>query len=264
VNCLFSVIVLLATAGPAPEIIAHRGESFDAPENTMAAFRLAWERKVAAIELDVHLTQDGQLICCHDPDTERIAGKKFIIKNSRFEKLRELDAGSWKGDQWKGEKMPTLDEALASIPAKGRCFIEIKVGPEAVPPVVKSIKQSGKPLEQFVIISFKADTVAESKRLLPKVEAYFLASFKQDEATGVWSPPVEDLIKQAKSIQADGLDLSFKGPLTQESVKQIKAAGLKFFVWTIDDAAIARRYAAWGADGITTNRAAWLSEQIRR
>src|SRR5687768_12050974 len=77
VNSFYSLILLLATAGGSPELISHRGESHDAPENTMAAFRLAWEREVPAIELDVHLTKDGQLIVCHDPDTERTTGKKL-------------------------------------------------------------------------------------------------------------------------------------------------------------------------------------------
>ena len=160
--------------------------------------------------------------------------------------------------------MPTLEEALATIPDQGRCFIEIKVGPEAVPAVVTAIKNSGKRPEQLVIISFKAATVAESKRRLPQIKAYFLSGFKKDKQTGVWAPTVDELIQQAKAVQADGLDLSHEGPIDEAAIKRIKAAGLQFFVWTVDDLAVARKYAAWGAEGITTNRAAWMSEQLAK
>lgn len=261
-NAFFSFLLLIIAAGPTPELVAHRGESFDAPENTLAAFRLAWERKVPAIELDVHLTKDGQLIICHDKDTKRTTGRNLSIKDSTLEQLRKLEAGRWKGTQWAGEKLPTLDEALSTVPDGGRCFIEIKVGPEAVPPVVKSIKASGLLPKQLVIISFKAETVAEAKRQLPDIEAYYLSGFKQDKATGKWTPGVDELIDQAKAIRADGLDLSYEGPIDREFVRRIKDAGLKFFVWTIDDALIAQRYVGWGADGITTNRAEWLAPQL--
>jgi glycerophosphoryl diester phosphodiesterase len=263
-NPLFAIVLSIALAGSPPPMIAHRGESFDAPENTMAAFRLAWQRDVEAIELDVHLTRDGKLILCHDADTERTTGQKLIIKNSDYRQLRQLEAGSWKDPRWKGEAMPSLDEALATIPERARCFIEIKVGAEAVPAVAASIKASGKRPEQLAIISFQDTAIAEAKRQLPQIKAYYLASFKQDKKTKEWKPTVQELIDQAKGMHADGLDLSFKGPLDAESVKQIKAAGLEFYVWTVDDIEVAQKFADWGADGITTNRAAWLREQLSK
>src|SRR3954447_1104654 len=92
-------ILWLAT-GKDVEIVAHRGESADAPENTMAAFRLAWERKDDAIELDVHLTRDEVLLVSHDADTARTTGIAKVIKDSTMEELRALDAGRWKGPRW--------------------------------------------------------------------------------------------------------------------------------------------------------------------
>jgi glycerophosphoryl diester phosphodiesterase len=259
---LIHALALLTLAGPSPELIAHRGESYDAPENTMAAFHLAWKRNVKAIELDVHLTKDGQLVICHDKDTNRTTGREFVIKESRLEQLRPLDAGRWKDERWSGEKMPTLAEALATIPNGARCFIEIKVGPEAVPATVKAIRECAKSPKQLAIISFKAETVAEAKRRLPEIDAYFLADFKQDKETGAWSPSVDELIQQAKQVRADGLDLSYKGPVDRAFVKRIKEAGLKCYVWTVDEPAIARQFADWGVDGITTNRAAWMATQL--
>jgi glycerophosphoryl diester phosphodiesterase len=258
------LLVHTATAAePTVELIAHRGESADAPENTLAAFRLAWERGVKAIELDVHLTKDGTLILCHDADTRRTTGVKKSIVETSLDELRTLDAGSWKDERWAGEKLPTLDEALATIPEAGCCFIEVKVGPEAVPALVEAVRASGKRPEQLVIISFKAPVIAEAKRQLPELKAYYLAEFKPDKQSGELKPTIDELIETAKSINADGLDLSFKGPIDAEFVNQVKAAGLKMYVWTVDDPETAQRMASAGVDGITTNKAAWLREQLR-
>lgn len=256
------VVMLLAT-GKDVEWIAHRGESADAPENTMAAFGLAWERGVKAIELDVHLSKDGVLIVSHDADTKRTTGVSKLIKESTHEELRSLDAGRWKGPRWAGEKMPTLGEALATIPEGARCFIEVKVGPEAVPALVDAVRRSGKRPEQLTVISFQAETVAEAKRKLPELKAYYLASFQRDKKTGDWQPGVDALIARAKALGADGLDLSSKGPIDRAFVQKVKAAGLGLYVWTVDDPAEARSLIEAGVDGVTTNKAGWMKEQLR-
>lgn len=244
------------------EIIAHRGESADAPENTMAAFQLAWDRDVDGIELDVHLTKDGRLVVIHDGDTMRTTGVLKTVKDSTLEELQQLDAGKWKGPQWEGEKLPVLEDVLATIPEGKRCFIEIKVGPEALPATVKAIEASGKSPEQLAIISFKPETIAEAKRQLPEIPAYFLASFRQGWYNGEWMPTVESLIQTAKEINADALNVSFKGPIDRDFLEQTREAGLGFFVWTVDDADEARRLLRLGVDGITTNKAQWIREQL--
>jgi glycerophosphoryl diester phosphodiesterase len=254
----------LAMAAAPVELISHRGESADAPENTLAAFRLAWERKVPSIELDVHLTKDGKLICCHDADTKRTTGVDKKIVESTAAELQQLDAGSWKDESFRGERMPLLEEALATIPRDGCCFIEIKVGPEAVPPLVEAVKTSKRRPEQLVIISFQEETIAEAKRQLPELTAYFLESFKRDKQTRQWTPTIEEVIATAKKISADGLDLSYKGPLDATVVEKIKSVGLACYVWTIDDLEIARQMIDAGVDGITTNKAAWLREGLHK
>jgi glycerophosphoryl diester phosphodiesterase len=175
----FAVLVgfyamIASASGPLPEIVAHRGESHDAPENTIAAFKLAWERNDDIIELDVHLTKDGKAIICHDADTKRTCGPEYKIKDTMLDVLRKLDAGSWKGPQWKDEKLPLLDEVLKGIPSGKKCFVEIKVGPEAVPAVAQSIHSSGKKRNQFVIISFNPQTIAAAKKQMPDIPAFFL------------------------------------------------------------------------------------------
>ncbi len=261
---LAQLVLALAAAGSSVEIIAHRGESADAPENTLAAFRLAWNRQVTTIELDVHLTMDNELVVSHDKDTKRTTGIQKIIKDSPAAALRVLDVGRWKDASFAGETMPTLSEALATIPPEGRCFIEVKVGPEAIPRLVEVVERSKKSPAQLAVISFQADTIAESKRRLPKLAAYYLASFKQDKKTGQWKPPLDDLIRTAQEIKADGLDLSFEGPLDEAAVRKIKDAGLRLYVWTVDDPEVARRLVNWGVDGITTNKARWLKDALTK
>jgi glycerophosphoryl diester phosphodiesterase len=264
---LTALLVAAAIGFPEParpvEVIAHRGESADAPENTVAAFGLAWKRGADAIELDVHLSRDGQPVVIHDADTKRVAGAPGLkVVETPLAELRQLDAGAWKGPDWSGERMPVLAECLATVPDGKRCFIEIKVGPEAVPAVARAARDSGRRPEQLPIISFKADTVAAAKRLLPQHRAYLIARFKQDKETKIWSPTVDELIRQAKATHADGLDLSWDGPLTRDDVAKIKAAGLAFYVWTVDDPAVARRFVSWGADGVTTNKAGWMKRRL--
>lgn len=249
-------------APPGPELVAHRGESADAPENTMAAFRLAWQRGDPAIELDVHLSKDGKLIVSHDANTKRVTGVDRVIKDSTVEELRALDAGKWKGERWAGEKLPLLEEVLAALPDGRRCFIEIKIGPEAVPELAKVVRTSGKKPGQLVIISFQADAIAEAKRQLPQLKAYFLAGLKKDAATGAFTPTVESLIQRAESIHADGLDLSFTGPVDPEAVRQMKTAGLGVYAWTVDNPQRAQELIAAGVEGITSNRAAQLRTQL--
>src|SRR5688500_1798327 len=193
--------MMLAADDKKVEWIAHRGESYLAPENTLAAYKLAWELGGAdSGELDVHLTRDGQLILIHDKDTKRTTGVELIVKDSTLAQLQALDAGSWKDPKYAGEKMPTLADALATIPDGKRMFIEVKVGPEAVPELVRVIKASKKSANQLPIISFNAETLREAKRALPEHKCYYLSSFKQHKETQHWTPTVEELIATAKSI----------------------------------------------------------------
>lgn len=266
------MLALSLLAADPVELIAHRGESADAPENTLAAFRLAWERKVAAIELDVQLSKDGRLVVCHDGDTKRTTGVAKTIRDTLWADLKELDAGRHfvdrdrvdrdRGENYRGEKLPLLEDALSTIPDGARCFIELKVGPEAIPALVKAVEGCGKRPEQLAVISFNAAAVAEAKKQLPQLKAYYLSGFKQD-GDGQWMPTAEQLIEQAKKLNADGLDLSHQGPIDADFVRLVKEAGLELYVWTVNNPDDARKFARLGVDGITTDKAAWLREELK-
>ncbi len=257
-------ILAMAQTALAADIVAHRGASEDAPENTLAAFRLAWRQDAEAIELDVHATKDGQLICLHDATLTRTAGVKKKIADLTLDQVRLLDVGAWKSAQYKGERLPTLAEALAVVPAGKRVLIEVKVGPEVVPAVAKAIAESGLKPAQVAIIAFDAEVIAAAKAAMPRLKAFWLVAFKLKD--GKWSTTHDQVMQTLHRIKADGLDVGF-APESLEMVNQILAdrlrqANLELHVWTVDDPGLARKAIALGARSITTNRPAKLRQAI--
>ena len=105
------------------EIIAHRGASYIAPENTLASINLAWELKADGVEIDVHQTKDKRIILLHDNTAERTAGKDLTVSKTSSAKLRKLDAGILKSKEFAGQKIPFLEEVIQAIPDNGKLFV---------------------------------------------------------------------------------------------------------------------------------------------
>lgn len=243
------------------ELLAHRGESYIAPENTLAAINLAWEKGATAVEIDIYLTKDQKIILSHDKSTARCSGIDLMIAETDSAELRKLDVGKWKGDEYAGVKMPFLDEVLATLPKGGKILIEVKCGPEILPLLRDTLDASGK-RSQVVIISFNLDVVTQSKPIMPDVPAYWLQMMKKDATTGEWLPYDEDrLIQTALDNGLDGLDLHY-AMVTKEFAAAIKAAGLALWTWTVNDPSEAKHQAELGVDGLGTDRCAWMKEQI--
>lgn len=247
----------------AQAIVGHRGASHDAPENTVAAFRLALKQGADGFETDFHLSSDGQLACIHDPDTERVAGEKHVVKDTSLDALRKLDVGAWKDPKWHGEHISTFAEVLGEVPEGKLIYIELKTGPEIVKPLLVGLDASSLKPEQTIVIAFDADTIAEVEKLRPELKTYWLVRYKQDDA-GVWSPTAEEVISTLKRIKADGLDTQAETKVVDRVfVDKLRAAGpFDFQVWTVDDPKVARFYKNLGATGITTNRPGWLRKQL--
>jgi glycerophosphoryl diester phosphodiesterase len=255
--------MLIAQAATAIEIIAHRGYSAKAPENAVSAFKLAWENGTDACELDMHLTRDGKIIISHDKDTKRTTGVLKVIAETTFDELRTLDAGSWKGPQWAGEKMPTLEECLATMPAgKKRFVLEIKCGPEVVPALTKALEPYRDRADQLAIISFNFEAAAAAKKSLPWVKNYFLVGGKDKQKKQ--RTDVTPYIEQAKGAGLDGLDLGKDWPWTPAMVKQIRDAGLAVLVWTVNLPEEIARFKALGVDGITTDDPVLVREVLEK
>lgn len=259
----FIFIVLgITLAAPAQMIIAHRGASHDAPENTLTAFNLAWEQGADGIEGDFHLTRDGKIICGHDKDMKRTGGSNMEIATSTFDDLRKLDVGSWKHAKFAKEKMPTLVEVFATVPAGKKIFIEIKCGPEIVPQLQKEVEGAKLKPEQMIVISFNADVIAAVRKQIPSIKAHWLTSYKQDKATGQWSPSIEQVIATLKRIDASGLDTNAHALIDDAFVKALRGEKYELHCWTVDEPALARRFIKLGVDSITTNKPAWLRKQL--
>lgn len=247
------------------EIIAHRGASHDAPENTLAAIELGWRQGADAVEIDVRLSADGRLVVIHDDNTRRTAGWNKSVARQTLAELRRLDAGSWKGARWRGERIPTLAEALDSIPSgQGkRLFVEIKCPASCVPEFVRVFKASGKRPTGVVPIGFDRDTMRLLKSALPRLETARVVRFDRNQVTARWTPRPADVIKQIKQAGLDGLDCGANGPINRDFVARAHGAGLKVYVWTVDKPEVARRLRDCGIDGLTTNRPGWLREQLK-
>lgn len=256
---LASIALVVSTR--AVDIVAHRGASYDAPENTMAATNLAWQQKADAVETDIYLGKDGKLIVFHDrPSAKRTTGRDVPITSLTQAEARELDAGSWKNPKYKGEKIPLLEEQIRSIPRGKTLLIESKMGAVIVPELKRVLQTTGADEKKVTLISFEYDFLQESRKLLPKYRTLYLVGYKANNAK---QPTLDHIIAQAKAANLTGLDLQHTWPLTENDMKKIKAAGLELHVWTVDDVTIAKRWIDLGVKSITTNRPAWLREQLK-
>jgi len=245
-----------------PLFIAHRGASFEAPENTLAAFELAWEQGADGIEGDFRLTRDGEIVCIHDETAKRTAEADMKVAGSSLAELRRLDAGAWKGEAWRGCRIPTLQELLATVPANGMMFIEVKCGPEILPPLARTLAQSGLQPEQIFIISFQNQVIAETKRGIPGVNAYWLTGFTISETSGRITPSSKEIVKTLEQSGADGAGCQYHSFIDQAFVHALQSAHKKLNIWTVDEIDTANRLSKLGADFITSNRAGWLKENI--
>ena len=259
-HCLFMASVVHAQL-----IVAHRGASFDAPENTCASSRLAWKRAADAIEGDFYLTRDQQIVCIHDPTTERVSNKNLPVAQSTLAELQALDVGSWKGLRFAGERMPSLRELLATIPKGKRIYIEIKCGPEIVPFLQRVVSESDLLPRQTIIISFNKNVIRAAKQMMPNRQAYWLVDFQEDNKSGKWSPTIDTIVSTAETIKADGVDVAGKVEVVNaDFIARCRRAGLSVHVWTIDDSEIAARFQQIGVASITTNQPAKLRERLFR
>lgn len=237
-------------------IVAHRGASASAPENTLASFRMGFAEGADRIEGDFRITSDGRVVCIHDETTGRTTGESvdLVVRDTEYARLNELDVGSWKAPRFKGERIVSLEEVLAIVPPTGGVVIELK-GPSAVArPAADIVKASGIGPDRISFIAFDAETLAEVKKAAPDYPAWYLSGFKKDSKTGKWTPGVQELLATAKRINADGLDLKAMPEVIDETfVAAIRKAGMAWHVWTVNDPSVARRMVELGVDSITTD-----------
>jgi len=255
---IFPFLAVLAYAEE-PMIVAHRGASRDAPENTIPAFELAWEQGADAIEGDFRLTRDGHIVCIHNKDTGEVAGRNLVVKDSTLDALRKLDVGAHHGEKYRGTVIPTIAEVFSTIPEQKKIYIEVKCGVEIIPALLEEINRAGITKEQILVISFKEKVIQELKARAPQYRASWLCSFKKQE-TGVMTPSLETVLNTLKLIQADGL--SSNPAVPRPIIEEVARQGYEWHVWTVDDLKTARRTKALGVKSITTNIPAFMKKNL--
>ena len=232
------------------KIIAHRGASFEAPENTLAAMRLAIDQKADGVEFDVHRTRDGKAAVIHDDSTLKTTGMRALVRDVSMDELQLLDAGCWKGPQWRCETIPEIGDVLRLLPEDMLAFIEIKCGPDILPAVAEVV-----PLlhAQSLFVGFSLETMTLAKQQFSDHKVLWNLELLKDEA-GVWRPETDEMIAAVRGAGLDGVGLGFCDAITGDLVAAIHEAGLELFVWTVDDVEQAKRLRSLNVDYLATNR----------
>ncbi|KFC97469.1 Glycerophosphoryl diester phosphodiesterase [Leminorella grimontii] len=233
-------------------IYAHRGMSSLAPENTLLAFRLCAEHRVAWFECDIDILSDGTIVVFHDDTLERCTDGSGPLFAQTRASLNTLDAGSWFSPRFAGERVPTLAQLIALM---NRCRlnanIEIKPGertPEATASLLKGLDAALDRLDaerQYLISSFDPSLVGAFKQQRPQADVACL--FENEALNDGWRETMARVGATAIHPQNEGL--------TRCQVEAFKAAGFLVNVWTVNDAQRARELFEWGVDGIFTDYA---------
>ncbi len=224
-----------------PLIVAHRGNSSEAPENTLASVHSAILAGADGVEIDVYSTIDGEIILSHDSSLNRCTNGNGDVRFSTAEYLRTLDAGSKYSKKFAGEKMPFLREVLEEIKDKVLLVIEIKqYGIEDK--ILKLLDETGT-RDQVAIISFIPESLARFHDIAPDVPTSVLSS------TG--SNP-ESIIALAKKAKTRSVDLSY-GVCTKENVAYLVSRGYSVWAWTVDDIKTMESMVHNGVSVLTTN-----------
>ncbi|QDT28359.1 glycerophosphodiester phosphodiesterase [Gimesia panareensis] len=231
-----------------PQVMAHRGASKAAPENSMAAFRQAIADGADWIELDVQETVDGKVVVVHDSDLMKLAGNPLKIWDATLEDLTEIDIGSSFDPQFAAERVPTLAEVLKLCKDKIGVIIELKYygHDQQLEQRVADIVESEGMADQIMVMSLKPEGIAKMKALRPDWKCGLLLSVHAGDL---------------ENIKADFLAVNAKFA-TRSFVNRAHNAEKDVYVWTVDDPTQMLQLMNRGVDGILTNRPALARKVI--
>ncbi|MFI6346822.1 glycerophosphodiester phosphodiesterase [Streptomyces sp. NPDC050560] len=266
--CIPALTAPRASTAPAPShaatvVVAHRGASAEAPENTLAAVDRAAALGAEWVENDVQRTRDGVLVVLHDTDLRRTTNAEEVypgrspwrVKDFTAAEIGRLDAGAWKGPGWAGTRIPTLDAYLDRVEANRQSLLlEIK-SPALYPGVEGDILKllgrkgwldTGHVAHRLIVQSFDAGSVRAVHKARPDIKTGLLGSPPADK--------IADYASFADQVNPDVGTLSASYVSAVHAVKGAHGRPLEVFTWAVDDARTARRVAGYGVDGIITDR----------
>lgn len=241
---------------PRPVIFAHRGASAHAPENTLAAFELALAQGADAIELDVKLSSDGQVVVHHDATVDRTTNGHGRVKDLPLAELRSLDAGNSFSDQFRGEKIPTLDDVFDAVGR--RTFINVELtnyttpGDHLVETVCMLVKKH-KLQKHILFSSFFASNLSKARSYLPEVPRGLLAS---PGLLGTWARSFGFTFGKYQALHP------YLNEMSQQQVARVHRLHRRVHVWTVNAEPDMRRLFSWRVDGIFTDDPA-LAVRVR-
>ncbi len=226
-------------------VLAHRGYSSKAPENTMAAFELALQKGSHGLELDVHLSKDGEVVVIHDHVLDRTTNGTGLVEEHTFAELRQLDAGAWFAPEFEGERIPTLDQVCELVKGKNLLLnVEMKaaLGFEKLNERLVQVLTSHGVEEQVIVSSFKHNSLAHLKQIRPELRTGIL-----------YNAALVDPWVYAKSIGASALHPYYLG-IIPDIVAGAQQNGMLVNTWTVDSPADVQRMITARVDSIITNK----------
>ncbi|MCM8530981.1 MAG: glycerophosphodiester phosphodiesterase [Lentisphaeraceae bacterium] len=253
------VIIIFLVTGilDAQQIVAHRGASKDAQENSIEAFKLAWKQGADYIEGDFYLTKDKKVVCFHDTKTGRYASRNLEVEKSTWAQLKTLKLVYRKNKP--AVSMALLDDVLKTVPHGKGIFIEIKSKKTEIVSRIKRVLQNSKiSFSKVHIISFKENILRECKKRLPHIKTQWLVSLKKNK-DGNFNYSVDDILKKLKDLEADGVGTNnHRLKLNKTNIARLKSAGYYWNVWTVNNVKESKYLQGIGVDYITTDIPSFL------
>lgn len=222
-------------------VIAHRGASSYAPENTLAAFDLALEMDVRHLELDVHLSSDGHVVVIHDDTLDRTTNGSGPVTSHTLAALQELDAGSWFGAAFTGARIPTLDEVLERYKGRAHIHTEIKGHTTGLSHRTADLVRHHRMVDQVTMTSFQRVRLEEIRAFAPELPTGWLAG----EVS-------EAMIAQAREMGVSQICPGARS-VTPDLVRRLHTAGFVVRAWGVTTEALMRQVVEASADGMTVN-----------
>jgi len=224
-------------------VIAHRGASGHAPENTLAAFRKAVALGASFIETDLQLSRDAHFVALHDPNVNRTTNGRGSVHDMPLAELRQLDAGSWFGSEFSGERIPTLDEIL-QFSKKNDVVFYLELKPSGAwggeHALIGALRDSGE-IARSVVISFDAASMLNLHNIDPTVMTGLLYDGQIDK-------PIE------KAVEVGARQLVARSDLvTPAMLEQARKKDLQVVCWTVNHPAHMRLLIEAGVAGIMTD-----------
>ena len=233
-------------------VIAHRGASSHAPENTLAAFDLAIQMGVSHIELDVHSTRDGQVVVIHDETVDRTTSGTGPVMSHSLAALQALDAGSWFGPTFAGERIPTFAEILERYKGRAHIHTEIKGHAAHLPRATVDLVRRHGMVQHATMTSFRKTRLEEIRAYAPELP------------TGWLVPEISDaIIAEGRAIGLTQL-CPRANAVTPEVVHRLHAEGFVVRAWGVTTEDLMRQVVKAGADGMTVDFPDVLVAYVKR